>query len=69
MKKTSIRKNEFRENETKNPKLKKTNFEIEEILFEKIKLERQENFISQKKLVNELLKLGFQTYQTNKFNI
>ncbi|PUE65432.1 hypothetical protein [Arcobacter caeni] len=69
MEKTTLRKNEFRENETKNPKLKKTNFEIEEILFEKIKLERQENFISQKKLVNELLRLGFKTYQTNKFNI
>ena len=69
MEKTTTRKNEFRENETKNPKLKKTNFEIEEILFEKIKIERKENFISQKKLVNKLLKLGFETYQINKFNI
>lgn len=67
--KTTSRQNKIRENEAKNPILRKTNFEIEETLFLKIKRERQENFISQRKLVNEILKLGLKEYQLNKYNI
>lgn len=66
---TTQRINKLRENEAKNPILRKTNFEIEEALFLKIKRERKENFVSQRKLVNEILKLGLKEYQLNKYNI
>lgn len=52
-----------RENEKTTKILKKCNFEIEEILFKKIKLTREKNFITQRKLVNELLKLGLKEYE------
>lgn len=54
----------LRENEIRNKKLKKCNFELEENLFLYIKQYRKLNQVSQKKLVGTLLKLGIKELNT-----
>lgn len=54
----------LRENEIRNKKLKKCNFELEENLFLFIKQYRKLNQVSQRKLVTTLLKLGIKALNT-----
>lgn len=54
----------LRENEIRNKKLKKCNFELEENLFLYIKQYRKLNQVSQRKLVGTLLKLGIKELNT-----
>ncbi len=56
----------LRENEIRNKKLKKCNFELEENLFLFIKQYRKLNQVSQRKLVTTLLKLGIKALNTQK---
>lgn len=54
----------LRENEIRNKKFKKCNFELEENLFLYIKQYRKSNQVSQRKLVGTLLKLGIKELNT-----
>ncbi len=56
----------LRENEIRTIKLKKCNFEIEENLQIFIKQYRKINEVSQRKLVNILLKLGIKEFDPKK---
>ncbi|WP_419764165.1 MAG: hypothetical protein ACNI28_10305 [Arcobacter sp.] len=60
--KNLTKQNKLRTNEKKNKLYKKTNFEIEIDLFNKIKEESEKEFISQKSFINKIIKNGLYKY-------